>query len=122
MTEMSGLRWGAGQFRESAADGSIEVADVCNRFEGYAAGELFGDRADAKQRVGRERDPTFGIGPTPRMAGDDLAVAEDGAGPTRPGELVGDLRDGLVQIGNAQDFSGSTLSAPVRVPPNLSAP
>jgi hypothetical protein len=71
-------RWARFEHRQACVHVVVEQGQVGEKLEKSAARELLGDGADAKERSGCERDATFEVRPAPGVAGDDVAVFENG--------------------------------------------
>ena len=76
VAEVQGARRRLLQPRKPGAHIVIEHRRVGKRVQDQAAGELLGDRAQAKQRARREGKAPLGIGPAPGVTSQHLAVAQ----------------------------------------------
>src|SRR4029077_16798448 len=71
-----------------------------------AAGELLGDRAQAKQRAWREGKAPLGIGPAPGVTSQHLALAQYGNRTTGSGVVAGQGVDSAVKAGGGRGHHG----------------
>ena len=85
------------QQRQAGTHVVIEHRRVGKCVQDQAAGELLGDRAQAKQRVRREGKAPFGIGPAPGVTSQHLAVAQYGKRTTGSGVVAGQSVDRAVK-------------------------
>ena len=87
------------QQRQAGAYVVIEHRRVGKCVQDQAAGELLGDRAEAKQRAWREGKAPLGIGPAPGVTSQHLAVAQYGNRTTGSGVVAGQSVDSAVKAG-----------------------
>ena len=85
------------QQRQAGAHIVIEHRRVGKCIQDQAAGELLGDRAEAKQGARREGKLPLGIGPAPGVTSQHLAVAQYGERTPWSGIVAGQSFDSAVK-------------------------
>ncbi len=85
VAQMKSGRRGLSQQRQPRAHIVVQHGRIRESIQHHTAGELLGDGAHPEQSARREGDAALGVGPTPGVADQNLAVAQHGDRAAWPG-------------------------------------